>query len=209
MTPERCEMKPSFIQRLIGNRNLLKNHVGTRWVFVIGVIGQLVVALVPYPLSILSPQLPLLTPQDWAGSYIGTKLFLTDNWRMSTSDPYRPFLWEEKRGFFQSLYSEPDTVNTSIEQTIVWYADPAENIKEWNRLDANTYNGWPIIERNVNKDKPISILACLPDGLDYPHQCWYLTYWGHWFTGIFFWGQSNKDLLIKDIHQLTGRIDHA
>ena len=61
ITPERCEMKPSFIQRLIGNRNLLKNHVGTRWVFVIGVIGQLVVAFVPYPLSILSPQLPLLT----------------------------------------------------------------------------------------------------------------------------------------------------
>ena len=200
-------MKTSLIRRFFGNRNLSRDEIGILLALVIGVTGLLIVFLIPNPLRVLTPQIPALTPQDWQGSRMGTKLFFTDNWRTSPSAPWSPFLWEEKRGFFQSLYLSQDNVNASIDQTIVWYANPGENADAWNQLDPDTYNGWPILERNMDTDKPASILACNPDLSGSPPQCWYLAYWEHWFTGVFFWRQFDEDLLIQDIHQLTTRVD--
>ena len=201
-------MKFSFFRRKFGKQKLSRDQIRIRVVFLIGVIGIIILLLTINPLWILAPQIPMLIPQDWTGSRIGTKLFFTDNWRMSPTDPYSPFLWEEKRGFSQSLYLSLNNVhNASVDQTVVWYADPAKNAGEWNRLEPDSFNGWPIIERNMESDKPASILACNPDLSSLPPQCWYLAYWEHWFTGVFFWKQSDEDSLLRDIHQLTARID--
>jgi hypothetical protein len=122
-------------------------------------------------------------------------------------------VWDEKRGFYQSLYLTGDNFLFSIDQTVVWYADPIENANVWKKeLDAGTYNGWPILESRLGSDKPASFIACNPDMVSSPPQCWYLAYWGHWFTAIFFYRQSNgetltADLLSQDIRQLTARAD--
>ena len=122
-------------------------------------------------------------------------------------------MWDEKRGFYQSLYLTGDHFLSSVDQTLVWYADPIENANVWKKeLDAGTYNGWPIVESSLNSDKPASLLACNPDLASSPPQCWYLAYWDHWFTAIFFYRQSNgeiltEELLLQDIRQLTARAD--
>ncbi|HJR80963.1 MAG TPA: hypothetical protein VJ821_12880 [Anaerolineales bacterium] len=189
-----------------------RDRIGILLALIIGIGGLIFVFLLPDPLLRLAPQIPVLSPQDWPGSTIGTELFLTDNWRVSysPSTPWSPFLWEERRGFFQSLYLTGDDVNASIDHTVVWYANPGEIANVWKKeLDTGTYNSWPIVERRLDSDKPASFLACNPDPdlASSPPQCWYLAYWEHWFTAVFFWRQTDEDLLMQDIHQLTPRID--
>src|SRR5688572_18612493 len=165
-------MLRSSFHRWISSRFTSRDRIGILLALLIGVGGLIFVFLLPDPLLRLAPQIPVLSPQDWPGSYIGTELFLTDNWRTSNSDPWRPFLWEEKRGFFQSLYLSGDDVNASIDHTVVWYADPGENANAWKELDTGTYNSWPIVERRLDSDKPVSYLACNPDLASSPPQCW-------------------------------------
>ncbi len=210
-------MKPSSLPLRADNRNLSRDQMGILLLLTIGITGQLIVFLIPDPLDILAPQIPMLTPRDWQGSYIGTELFFTDNWRASynADTPWSPFVWDEKRGFYQSLYLTGDHFLSSVDQTIVWYADPSKNANVWKKeLDAGTYNSWPILESRLGSDKPASFLACVPDPgpMTSPPQCWYLAYWEHWFTAIFFYRQSNgeiftEDLLMQDIRQLTARVD--
>jgi hypothetical protein len=210
-------MKPSSLPLRANERNLSRDQMGILLALIIGIAGQLIVFLIPDPLKILAPQIPLLTPRDWQGSYIGTELFFTDNWRASYSveTPWSPFVWDEKRGFYQSLYLTGDDFLSSVDQTIVWYADPIENANVWKKeLDAGAYNGWPIIESRLSSDRPAFLLACVPDPgpMTSQPQCWYLAYWEHWFTAIFFYRQSNgetltDDLLLQDIRQLTARVD--
>ena len=205
-------MKPSTLPQLTGTTTFSRDQIGIVLLLVIGIMGQLIVFLIPDPLEILTPQIPMITPQDWSGSYIGTELFFTDNWRTSYSDPWRPFLWEEKREFFQTLYLTGDNFLSSIDQTVVWYANSDENADAWNELNPDTYNSWPIIERRLGSDTPVSYLACNPDLGSSPPQCWYLAYWKHWFTAIFFYRQSNENsfneaILMQDIRQLTARAD--
>jgi hypothetical protein len=208
-------MKPSSLPLRARERNLSRDQTGILLALIIGIAGQTLVFLIPDPLDILAPQIPMLTPRDWQGSYIGTELFFTDHWRASYNldTPWSPFVWDEKRGFYQSLYLTGDNFLFSIDQTVVWYADPIENANVWKKeLDAGTYNGWPILESRLGSDKPASFIACNPDMVSSPPQCWYLAYWGHWFTAIFFYRQSNgetltADLLSQDIRQLTARAD--
>src|SRR5215216_6352009 len=203
-------MKPDGLTGVAGKRYLLKDHVGILLLLVIGIVGELTVFLIPDPLKILAPQLPMLAPQYWSGSYIGTKLFFTDNWRVSYNPdtPWSLFLWEEKRGFYQSLYlSEGDFV-ASVEQTVIWYADAGENASVWKKeLDTGAYNGWPILERRLGSDEPAFFLACNPDLSSSPPQCWYLTYWRHWFSAVLFYRQVDGELIMQDIDQITARLD--
>ena len=208
-------MKPFSLPPRTDERNRSRDQMGILLALVIGIAGQLIVFLIPDPLGILAPQVPMLTPRDWQGSYIGTELFFTDNWRASYNGdtPWSPFVWDEKRGFYQSLYLKGDDFLSSVDQTIVWYADPIENANVWKKeLDAGTYNSWPILESRLSSEQPASLLACNPDVTSSPPQCWYLAYWEHWFTAIFFYRQSNgetltEDLLMQDIRQLTARVD--
>ncbi len=200
-------MKPLLIRLWIRGRYKSGDPIGIRPLIAIGIIGQLIVFLIPNPARLLAPQLPLLSPQDWPGSQIGTEVFFTDSWRASPSDPWSPLQWEEKRGFYQSLNLTGNNVNASFEQTILWFANPDGSAAAWNQLDSDTYNGWPVLERRRQSEAPVSILACNPDSSIAP-QCWYLTYWEHWFSAVFFWRQSGEDLLLQDIHQLTARLDY-
>lgn len=192
------------------NKLFSRDQFATLLMFVIGSAGLITVFLIPDPMPMLAPQLPLLIPTDWPGSHISTKLFFTDNWRASynASFPWSPFLWEEKRGFYQSLdLSEGDFV-ASVAQTIVWYANAGENANTWKKeFASDTYNGWPIIESRLGSDKPASLLACNPDLVNASPQCWFLAYWGHWFTALFFNRQSNEVLLMQDIRRLTARAE--
>jgi hypothetical protein len=207
-------MKSSLPLRADGRR-LSRDQIGILLALIIGIAGQLIVFLIPDPLDILAPQIPVLTPRDWQGSYIGTELFFTDNWRASynADTPWSPFVWDQRRGFYQSLYLTGDHFLSSVDQTIVWYVDPGENANGWKKeFDAGTYNSWPILESRLSSDQPAFLLACNPDVASSPPQCWYLAYWKHWFTAIFFYRQSNgeiltEDLLWQDIHQLTARVD--
>jgi hypothetical protein len=208
-------MNSSSLPHLTGRTSVSRDRIGILLLLTIGIAGQLIVLLIPDPLDILAPQVPMLIPRDWRGSYIGTELFFTDNWRASynADTPWSPFAWDEKRGFYQSLYLTGDNFLSSVDQTIVWYADPIENANVWKKeLDASTYNSWPILESRLSSDQPASLLACNPDVANSPPQCWYLAYWEHWFTAIFFYRQSNgetftEDLLMQDIRQLTARAD--
>jgi len=210
-------MNPSSLPHRTGRTSLSRDRIGILLLLTVGIAGQLIVFLIPDPLDILAPQIPMLTPRDWPGSIIGTELFFTDNWRASYSadTSWSPFVWDQKRGFYQSLYLTGDNFLSFVDQTILWYADPIENASVWKKeLGAGTYNGWPILESRLSSDKPASFLACVPDPglMTSPPQCWYLAHWEHWFTAIFFYRQSNgailtEDLLLQDIHQLTARVD--
>jgi hypothetical protein len=210
-------MNPSSLLRLTNRIRLSRNQIGILLLLGIGIAGQLIVLLIPDPLTSLAPQIPMLSPQDWSGSYVGTELFFTDYLpiRYGPDTPWKPFVWDERRGFYQSLYLTGDNFLSSVDQTVAWYANPGENATVWrNEFDFGTYNSWPIIESHLVSDKPVSFLACAPDpgSMTSPPQCWYLAYWEHWFTAIFFYRQSNgetltEDLLMQDIHQLTARAD--
>jgi hypothetical protein len=171
--------------------------MGIRLVFAIGVTGLLIVFLIPDPLQVLAPQIPVLTPQDWPDSRIYPKLFITDRWP-----------WEEKRRFALNMDLNTDGhTSASIMQALTWYADPSQAVFAWKQLNPESYNGWPIVERNVGTDRPASFLACNPDLSGSPPQCWYLAYWEHWYAEVFFWRQFDEDLLLQEIHELTARVD--
>lgn len=168
-------MKLSSLPLQANERNLSRDQMGILLALIIGIAGELIVFLIPDPLDILAPQIPMLTPRDWRVSY-------------SPSNPWRPFLWQEKRGFHQSLYLTGDNFLSSVHQTVAWYANPVENANIWrNEFDFGTYNSWPIIESRLGSDRPASFLACVPEPgpMISPPQCWYLAYWEHWFTAFF------------------------
>jgi hypothetical protein len=210
-------MKPSSLPLRADEKNLSRDQIGILLALIIGIAGQLIVFLIPDPLDILAPQIPMLTPRDWPGSYIGTEMFFTDNYRVSydATFPLNPLRWEERRGFYQSLYLTGDNFLSSVDQTVIWYANPDESANVWKReFDRGTYNGFPFIETHQSPDQPAFLLACAPDPgpITSPPQCWYLAHWEHWFTAIFFYRQSNgeiltEELLMQDIHQLTARVD--
>lgn len=208
-------MSLSSLPGRTGRTSLSRDQIAILLLLIIGIAGQSIMFMIPDPLKILAPQVPMLMPRDWQGSYIGTELFFTDSWRASynTETPWSPFVWDEKRGFYHSLYLTGDQFLSSVDQIIVWCADPIENASAWKKeFDAGTYNSWPILESRLSSDQPASLLACNPDVTSSPPQCWYLAYWEHWFTAIFFYRQSNgetltEDLLMQDIRQLTARVD--
>src|SRR4030065_1809638 len=136
-------MKPSFIRRLIGDRNLSRDQLGIRLALVIGVIGQLIVFLIPNPLWILAPQIPMLTPQDWPGSRISMQLFMT-----SKSRP-----WEEMREFRQPIVIENSAENTHIDQIVAWYADPRETMAAWDTPNPQFLIG-PLVASSSGEGKP-------------------------------------------------------
>jgi hypothetical protein len=210
-------MNPLSFSHRTGRKGHLREQIGLPLLLVIGIVGQLIVFLIPDPLDLLAPQIPLLTPRDWPGSYIGTDMFFTDNHRVSydATFPSSPLRWEERRGFQQSLYLEGDNFLSSVDQTVVWYANPDESANVWKReFDRGTYNSWTFIETHQGPDRPAFFLACAPDPgpMTSPPQCWYLAHWEHWFAAIFFYRQSNgepltEDFLMQDIRQLTARAD--
>ena len=165
---------------------------------VIGIGGQIFVFLTPDPLVRLTPQIPVISTQDWPGSRVTTESFISD------TGP-----WREKRQFAKGLSIENEMHNNShIDQMVVWYADPSEAAAAWNQLDSETYNGQPIVERSIGTDKPTSMLFCTIRNMpEDPRECWYLAYWEHWYTEVHFWSQFDEDLQLPELQQITARVD--
>ena len=76
-------MNPFSLPHLTGRTSVSRDRIGILLLLTIGIAGQLIVFRIPDPLDILAPQIPMLTPREWQGSYIGTDLFFTDNYRVS------------------------------------------------------------------------------------------------------------------------------
>jgi hypothetical protein len=175
-----------------------RDWLGMSLLLLLGISGMLSVSLLRDPLIRLTPMLPMLSPQDWPDSEVTQQVFIGD-----ISAP-----WDEQRTFQMtlSLVGEPSTI-ASIDQVLIWYADPSHAAAAWEELETGTYNGWAFKERQTEGDRPQSFLACNPDLVTSPPQCWYLAYWKHWRAEIFFWRQANENLLLQDIEQLTDRVD--
>jgi hypothetical protein len=184
----------SYLMKRFSNRDWL----GMSLLLLLGISGMLSVSLLRDPLIRMSPMLPMLSPQDWPGSEVTQPVFIGD-----ISAP-----WEEQRTFQMTLsvVGEPSTI-ASIDQRVIWYADRSRATAAWEELDTGTYNGWDFKERQTEGDQPQSFLACNPDLVTSPPQCWYLAYWKHWRAETFFWRQSDENFLLRDIEQLTDRVD--
>jgi hypothetical protein len=105
------------------------------------------------------------------------------------------------------LNSDEQTI-AFIDQTVIWYADPADAAAAWDQLDAEFYYGQPIVTRNTEPGKPASMVFCVVnESPDIPRGCVYLAYWGHWFTEVFFRSQFEKNLHIPEMQQITSRVD--
>jgi hypothetical protein len=192
-------MTRSPLHRWIRSQTLTRDRIGLLLALLIGIGGLLFVFLLPDPLLRLAHQVPMLSPQDWQGSYVSTELFISES-----SAP-----WKERRRFFMTLGLNPDAhTNAFISQTMVWYADPMEAAAAWDQLDAESYNGQPIVARNTEQGKPASMLFCGEnESADFPGNCIYLAHWEHWFTEVVFWSQFEKDLQLPEVQQITSRVD--
>ena len=190
----------SSLHRWISSQNASRrDRIGILLALTIGIGGLIFVFLLPDPLLRLAPQIPVLSPQDWPGSYISIGPFI--------SDPSAP--WKEKRRFFMTLgLSSDEHTNAFIDQTVVWCADPAKAAAAWDQLDAKSYNGHPIVARNTDPGKPASMLFCVvKESPDSPWACTYLAYWGYWFTEVLFWSQFEEDLQLPEMQQIISRVD--
>jgi hypothetical protein len=188
------------VHRWIGSQNLSRrDRIGILLALIVGIGGLVFVFILPDPLLRLAPQIPFLSSQDWQGSYVSTKLFM--------SEPSAP--WKERRRFYRSLGLNPDEhTNALIDQTMIWFANPAKAAAAWDQLDTKFYNGQPIVARNTEQGKPASMLFCgLNESADFPGHCFYLAYWDHWYTEVRFWSQYEEDLQLPEIQQIISRVD--
>src|SRR5688572_1380926 len=186
-----------FSNRIISNRSLIKDLAGVLLALTIGIGGQIFIS---DPLGVLvsASKLPILSPQDWPGSWVTTELWI------SGTEP-----WKEKRQFVQVLSIENDMHNNShIDHTIVWYADPSEAAAFWNQPNPYSDVWQEIAARNPEDGKPASRLLCVrKETPNSPQACKYLAYWEHWYTEVDFWSQFDEDLQPLEIQQITTRVD--
>ncbi len=162
-----------------------------------GLIGLLIVLMVPNPARLLASRLPLLTPDDWPGSRVSFGVVL--------SEPAWP--WPERRHFGHHLVIENENQNTHISQEVAWFADPGEAAAFYEAPDPQTQIG-PLVFTSNDAGKPVFRLVCteLLD-VDSPRQCHYFAYWEHWYTEVTFWSQDPTDLPVSEIRSLATRID--
>lgn len=191
-------MLRSSLRRWIGSQTSSRDRIGILLALLIGTGGLLFVFLVPDPLLRLAPHLPMLSPQDWQGSYISIGPFI--------SDPSPS--WQEKRSFFMTLELNPDAhTNAFIDQTVVWYSQAEVAAAAWDALNTETYNGQSIVARITDRGKPASMLFCLSEEPPSPRNCTYLAYWGHWQTEVRFWSEFEEDLQLAEMQRIAARVD--
>jgi len=193
----------SSLQQFVGNRYSSRDQLGILLALVIGTGGLIFVFFLPDPILGLAPQIPMLSPQDWPGSYASQEL--------SIREP--ELLWQEERKFFQSLGLTNEVhTNAVISQEAVWYADPMKAAASWHQLNIEyeaTYNEQAVVvsfTSNANNDKPESKLFCRSkDVLDADdlHICAYFAHWEHWFTQVMFF----QEFQLFEIQQITARVD--
>ena len=189
----------SFLRRFVDHGNLSRDRIGILLALVIGIAGQIFVFSVPDPFARLAPQVPILSPPDWPGSYASIGLGISTEWP-----------WSEKREFRTDLELNTDTYSAGISHRAIWYADPMAAAADWNGLDSTSYKKQPIMASVRGDGKPASMLFCGSGGLELPEgfrECWYLAYWGHWYTEVNFRSTLAEDLQALEMQKITTRVD--
>ena len=102
------EMKSST-----GN-NLTKDLIGVFLALLVGLGGQIFIL---NPINILSPQLPMLTQQDWPRSHVDQELMISENWERPEGREYFIRLQITEKGY---------DCKAEIEQRTTWYADASQ-----------------------------------------------------------------------------------
>jgi len=184
----------SFRNKIVGNRNLVRDLIGILLALAVGVSGQLILA---DPLKVLAPELPMLSPQDWPGSQFTIELAIVNG-----------RAWQEERSFTQSIVLiKNKTIIAEASQIITWYADLTQAAAAWNQHKGEPYYGFPIVARSTGNDKPVSMLFCGPPVPDTPGECSYRAYWEHWYTQVTFNMGTSDDFTFLEMQKLTDRID--
>jgi hypothetical protein len=191
-------MRSSSHQSII-ERNLLRDGIGILLSLAIGIGGMIFVFSIPDPFATLATQVPLLTPRHWQGSHAGIGLGI------STEGS-----WREQRGFSTELEFSSDTYFAGISQIAFWYADPMQAAALWNRLDRTFYKEEPFVTSAGGDGKPSSMLFCgsgamgLSEGF---RECWYLVYWGHWFTEVQYASTLDENLHALEMQKIAALVD--
>jgi len=188
-------MKSSTDNAIARNNNLTKDLIGVILALLLGLGGQIFML---NPINILSPELPMLTQQDWPRSHVDQGLMISENWE-------RP----EGREYFirlQIIENDFDR-KAEIEQRTTWYADPSQPaIAVANEL--KWYHRQPDVINPPSTDTPASWLYCA----DAPFEtttwsCTYFAYWGHWYTEVKFWSESDQYLSPSEMQQFITHVD--
>jgi hypothetical protein len=192
-------MIQSFHRRSARKRNTSRDFIGILLALLIGMSGQFFVFLLPDPLAGVAPKIPMLSPQDWPGSFIATDMFI--------SEPWMP--WKEKRVFFMTLGLNNDLhTNAIIDQTAAWYADTMATEAAWNQIHLDPSIWEPVVAANPGNGKPASRLFCVKKEMpDSPHECTYFAYWEHWYTEVHFWSQFDEDLQLPELQHIAARVN--
>jgi hypothetical protein len=189
----------SSLRRWSSDRILLRDGIAILLALAIGIGGLIFVFSIPNPFTGLAPLTPLLTPQDWPGSYASIAM------GTSTEGP-----WREKRGFNTDLELHADTYGAGISQIAIWYADPMEAAAHWMALDRVSYKEEPFVTSAGGDGTPASMLFCgtgsdnLPEGF---RGCWYLVYWEHWFSEVNYRSTLDEDLHMLEMQKIAARVD--
>jgi hypothetical protein len=193
----------SSLRQFVTNRYSSGDRLGILLALVIGTGGLVFVFFLPDPILDLAPQVPILSPQDWPGSYA--------NQELSVRQP--ELTWQEERRFFQNLLLHNEVrINNTISQEVIWYADPLEAASSWQHFTRQyeaTYGEQAVdvtFTSNAENNKPESRLFCRREGManaDDPHVCAYFAQWGHWFTQVMFF----QEMQLAEIQPITARID--
>jgi hypothetical protein len=182
-----------------GDRNLLWDGIGILLALTLGIGGLIFVFSIPDPFVSLAAQTPLLTPQDWPGSYASIALSISTEWP-----------WRQKREFHTDLELNSGTYGAGIGQIAIWYANPLEAAADWNELDRASYKEQPFVTSAGGDGQPVSMLFCgsgsmhLPEGF---RECWYLAYWKHWYTEVNYRSQLAEDLHALEMQKIATRVD--
>jgi hypothetical protein len=194
----------STLQQFLSSRYSSRDQLGILLALVIGTAGLIFIFLLHDPILDLAPQIPMLSPQDWPGSYANQELSVRET----------VLAWNEERKFFQTLLLN----NYVISQEAVWYADPSKAAASWQRFvmeyEATHNNEQASVvsftDNAINKE-PESTLFCRAEGIpnaDDQHVCVYFAHWEHWVTQVmFFQNFEPEGFQSVELQQITARVD--
>jgi len=189
-------MKSPTANTITRNNNRTKDLIGVILVLLLGLGGQIFLL---NPINILSPKLPMLSQQDWPRSHTDQGVRISENWEQPEG---REFIIR-----LQITEQHQYDRKAEIVQKSTWYADPsypaiaAANELKW-------YYTQPDAMNPPGTDTPTSWLYCQ----DFPFEtttrsCKYHAYWGHWYTEVTFWTESDQYLSASEMQQFITRVN--
>ena len=125
----------------LGNRNLVRDLIGIVLALALGFGGQ---RFLSDPVSVLAPELPVLSTQDWPGSQFSVEPQIIE-----------AGAWSETRAFRQSLILIRNEIAIAeVTQTILWHADRMQAAAAWDQHRNDPYYDFPVVVSNTDNNRP-------------------------------------------------------